>query len=550
MTGSKSSARGADAVVAALKQIGADTLFVMSGNQLMPVFDACVGTGLKLIHVRHEAAAVHMADAWGRLTGRCGIAMLPAGPGFLNGLSALYSARMSESPVVVLSGHAPRARTGQGSFQEMPQAEIAAHLCKDSWLVGSADDLGAAILEAAATANAGRPGPVHVALPFDLLNAEVVGELQPPHADPAIGADADLGAVAEALAAASRPLVLAGPLLLQPKYADLAAGLREATGIPVVAGESPRGVNDPALGAYAEVLGQADCVVLLGKRADYGIRFGEVLKADATVLCIDPESDELTRARNNLGERLAVAIEADVRAITQRLAAACPRRDDLAGWATEVDAAVAFRPAEWEALSDGANGAAHPVNACREIAKLLEAGEDAVLVVDGGEFGQWAQACLDAPNRIINGPSGAIGGGLPYAIAAKLAKPQSTVIALMGDGTAGFQFAEFDTAARYGVEIIAVIGNDARWNAEYQIQLKDYGPQRLIGCELGDARYDVAAAGLGCHGEFVERAGELAAALERARKSGKPACINLTIDGKPAPVVRRAGGQADTGPAH
>lgn len=543
-----SSARGADAVVTALEQIGTKTLFVMSGNQLMPVFDALVGKGFTLVHVRHEAAAVHMADAWGRLRGEPGIALLPAGPGFLNGMSALYSARMSESPVVVLTGHAPVASIGKGSFQEMQQAEIAAPLCKDSWTVEKAEDLGPAVLEAAAIANAGRPGPVHVALPFDLLNAGTATQFEAPATDPVIGADADLSGVAAVLGEARKPLILAGPLLLQPKYAGLADRLSQASGIPVVAGESPRGINDPALGAYAEVLAEADCILMLGKRADYCVRFGDVMKDDAKVIFIDPESDELTRARNNIGDRLSVVIEADVRAIADRLAADLPERGDLAEWAAEVSSAIAYRPAEWDSVPNGAGGGAHPVNASKDIARLLE-GDDPVLVVDGGEFGQWAQAMLAAPNRIINGPSGAIGGGLPYAIGAKLAKPDSTVIALMGDGTAGFQFAEFDTAARYGIPVVAVIGNDERWNAEYQIQLKDYGPERLIGCELGDARYDLAAAGLGCHGEYVEKASDLPAALERARASGKPACINLRIDGKPAPVVRRKA-QADTGPSH
>lgn len=534
----KTSARGADAVVAALKQTGADTLFVMSGNQLMPLFDACVDSGLKLVHVRHEAAAVHMADAWGRLTGKPGIAVIPAGPGFLNGLSALYSARMSESPVVVLSGHAPISRGGQGAFQEMKQAEIAAQLCKSSWTVEAADDLGPAVLQAAAIANTGRPGPVHVALPFDLLNAAASQDIAPMADEPPIGGDADLKAVADALSNAKRPLILAGPLLMQPPYAGLLASLREKTGVPVIEAESPRGVNDPSLGAFAEIASEADCVVLLGKRADYGIRFGDALAEDAVVICIDPESDELYRARQNLGARITVSIEANIRVTAERLASVASPRGDLGDWSTRVEKAISYRPPEWDSLSDGKDGAAHPVNACKHIARLLEADPDAVLVIDGGEFGQWAQAMLNTPNRIINGPSGAIGGGLPYAIGAKVAKPDATVILIMGDGTAGFQFAEFDTAARYGIEIMAIIGNDERWNAEYQIQLKEYGENRLIGCELGDARYDLAAAGLGCHGEFVERTAGLAPALERAKASGKPSCINLLIDGKPAPVVR------------
>lgn len=542
MNNAKTNLRGADAVAAALDRIDASTLFVMSGNQLMPVIDACLDHDFRLIHVRHEASAVHMADAWGRMTGTPGIALLPAGPGFLNGLSALYSARMSESPVVVLSGHAPIASIGKGAFQEVPQAEIAAPLCKASWTVERARDLGSAVQEAAAIALSGRPGPVHVALPFDLLIENVQADFGvPADSAPSAAGEADFAPVLDAIAAADRPLILAGPLLLQPHLKQLHRSLCECGLAPVVAMESPRGINDPALGALAEVIGTADLVVLLGKRADYTLRFGNALAEDVRVVCIDPEDGELVRARKNLGDRLVLSVKADLRpAIAQLMSAAC--ESDLADteWREMVRSKIAFRPDAWGTFSDGADGRSHPVNAARQIQDVLAAEPDAVLVIDGGEFGQWAQACIAAPNRIINGPSGQIGGGLPFAIAAKLAKPDSTVMSVMGDGTVGFCLSEFDTAARYGIAVTTVIGNDARWNAEYQIQLRDYGPERLIGCELGDARYDKVAEGLGCHGEFAQAGNDLPRCLERAMKAGKPACINLAIEGEPAPVIRTA----------
>ena len=158
-----------------------------------------------------------------------------------------------------------------------------------------------------------------------------------------------------------------------------------------------------------------------------------------------------------------------------------------------------------------------------------------MLIVDGGEFGQWAQACLAADTRIINGPSGCIGGSIPYALAAGVARPGSTVVALLGDGTAGFHFAEFETAHRYGVKFVAVIGHDARWNAEYLIQQRDFGADRIYESELDATRYDLAAAGFGCHGEQVTEAAELAPALQRAGDSELPVCLVCEIDGQPAP---------------
>ena len=168
---------------------------------------------------------------------------------------------------------------------------------------------------------------------------------------------------------------------------------------------------------------------------------------------------------------------------------------------------------------------------------MLDTVAEPILVCDGGEFGQWAQALCTAPVRIVNGLSGAIGGGLCHALAAKLARPRATVVAMMGDGTAGFHFAELDTAVREGAAFVNVIGNDFRWNAEHQIQLREYGPDRLIGCDLApSARYDLAAAGLGCHGEHVTDPTGLDAALSRALASGRPACLNVEIDGVAAPV--------------
>ena len=176
-----------------------------------------------------------------------------------------------------------------------------------------------------------------------------------------------------------------------------------------------------------------------------------------------------------------------------------------------------------------------PAVLCAAVQRLLDSADDPILIIDGGEAGQWAQACISAPTRIINGPSGAIGGCLCYAVAAKIARPDATVVVFMGDGTVGFHFAEFETAHRYGTDFTAVIAHDSRWNAEYQIQLRDYGFERLNECELNPTRYDLAAAGFGCHGEHVTDPADLDAALKRADESGLPACFVAVIEGLPAP---------------
>ena len=166
--------------------------------------------------------------------------------------------------------------------------------------------------------------------------------------------------------------------------------------------------------------------------------------------------------------------------------------------------------------------------------------DDPILVVDGGEFGQWAQACMSASTRIINGPAGSIGSAIPFALAARVARPNSTVVAVLGDGTFGFHMAEFDTAVRHHLPFVAVVGNDSCWNAEYQIQLRTYGKDRTMGCELlPGVAYEKAVAALGAYGERVTTASELLAALDRAVKSKLPACVNVMIERMPAPTVSR-----------
>jgi acetolactate synthase-1/2/3 large subunit len=203
-----------------------------------------------------------------------------------------------------------------------------------------------------------------------------------------------------------------------------------------------------------------------------------------------------------------------------------------AGWCEEVHAALAYRPPGWDRIET--------VRALRSLQPVLDAHAESVFVCDGGEFGQWAQACLRAPHRVINGVAGSIGAGLPFAVGARCAVRDAPILAFMGDGTFGFHPAEIDTAVRYRLPFVAIVGNDARWNAEYQIQLRTYGPGRLVGCELRPTRYDEVAKAFGGHGEHVDEAAQLLPAVRRALASGLPAVVDLAIEGLAAPVVRGA----------
>ena len=542
--------RGADALVGALTGAGIRRIFTLSGNHVMPVFDATIGTGVDLLHTRHEAAAVHMADAWARLTGEVGVALVTGGPGHANAVSALYTAAMSESAVVLISGHAPLGQLGRGAFQEMRQAEMAAPVAKASWTCASAGAVAGDLRRALAIARAGRPGPVHLSVPADVLDAaaddSAAGNHRPDGSDGSGGSNplsaAEADAVMARLRSARRPLILTGPAGMDRRGRERAGAFADAAGVPVVGMQSPRGINDPALGAVAEVLAQADCILLLGKRLDFTLKFGSspTFAADCEFLQIDPDEAELARSRQSLGSRLALARQAAAGVAMAALLDACNRSASApGGWPDEVRNAIAFRPAAWSQATASQAGRLHPVQACRPLQGLLDSHPDSVLVCDGGEIGQWAQACLQAPNLVVNGPAGAIGVGVPFALAASLAKPQAPVVAVMGDGSVGFHIAEYDTAMRYDLPFVAMVGNDARWNAEYQIQLADYGPDRTIGCELRPARYDAVVAAFGGYGEQVDDPAAMAEAAARARASGLPACLNVVMEGVAAPVVRR-----------
>jgi acetolactate synthase-1/2/3 large subunit len=539
--------RGADVLVRALQRAGARTLFSLSGNHIMPVYDALLGSGIGLIHTRHEAAAVHMADAWARLTGEAGIALVTGGQGHANAVAGLATALCGEVPLVLLSGHAPLAEIGLGSFQELDNAALAEPVAKAAWVAGSAAGLGQDLARAMRLARSGRPGPVHLSLPTDVIEARI----DPTSIDWPDAADFApetlllpprmAAAVVAEIQAARRPVVIAPPALCTPQGRPLLAALRAALGVPVVPMESPRGLNDPSLGAFAEVLAAADLVVLLGKALDFTLRFGRppAIAADARWVVLEPDPLLLARAQGGLAGRLAFAALCDAAAAAAALAAAAPsaRAGADAAWTAEAEAAIAHRPAAWEALRVLADPI-HPVALCAALAPHVTA--ETVLVIDGGEIGQWAQSLLAAPTRIINGVAGAIGAALPFSLGARAARPGAPVLAVMGDGTFGFHMAEFDTACRHRLPFVCVVGNDARWNAEHQIQLREYGAQRAHGCDLAPGtRYDLVAAALGGHGEFVARAAELPGALERAFASGRPACVNVLIEGQPAPLVRR-----------
>jgi acetolactate synthase-1/2/3 large subunit len=484
-----------------------------------------------------------MADAYGRLTGRPGIAWVTGGPGHANAVGALFTALGQETPMVLMSGHTETDQLGRGGFQELRQVEMAAPVCKAAWMATNTATVGMDVAKAIRLATSGRPGPVHLSLPSDVLDATVpedavVWPTEAEFAAPAIPLDnTTADAVLALLATASRPLIIGAPVLATAKGRDLLRRIESALTIPACLSEGPRAFNDASLGAYAEVAKRADMVLLLGKALDFTLKFGGApFAADCRFISIDPDGAILGRAARSRG--LAFGCVADTYPAAEALIARGRPRDPA--WLSEARSAFDDRPAAWADLASKTQGMLHPAQVFRTLQPFLDRDPGSVLICDGGEFAQWGQSLLRNERRMINGVTGSIGSSLPMASGARVVEKSAPVFAVLGDGTFGFHMSEIETAVRLNLPYVAVVGTDCRWNAEYNLQVRDYGPNRTHGCELNATRYDLVATALGGHGELVTDATELHGAIERSLASGKPAVINVMIESIPSPVVRRA----------
>jgi acetolactate synthase-1/2/3 large subunit len=546
--------RGADLLAEGLAAAGVRRVFALSGNQIMSVFDACLdvppgaavsasdGTrGLEIVHTRHEAAAVFMAEAHAQVTGEVGVALVTAGPGLGNALGALMAARESETPLLLLSGDSPVALDGRGAFQALDQPALTAPIVKATLRPTTPDAVAPCLAEALDAALSGRPGPVHIALPADVLSGMASGAVPARARDGDAVAQAapeplgaDIAALGALLGGAARPLVLTGPALSPTRAPTMLAAAEAGLDAPIVCLDSPRGLRDPAAGDLAGLFARADMVLCLGRRVDFACGFGAVppFATDARWAVVDTETDALQRAQAALGARATVLLPGDPRAVLKALLNAGVAAPDRMAWRAEAAALRAAR-APVPAVPTGAISAPMVAEALASLARDVP---DPVLVCDGGEFGQWIQAGVVGLPRVINGLAGAIGAGPAHALAVAHARPDATVIAAMGDGSAGFHLTEFETAARVGAPFVCVVGSDGLWNAEHQLQLRDFGADRAHGCTLSPARYDRAAQALGAWGAHVTDPQALAPTLRDAVASRRPALVQVEIVPLPAPM--------------
>ncbi|MAG34755.1 MAG: acetolactate synthase [Dehalococcoidia bacterium] len=512
-------------------------MFSLSGNQILELYDALLDTGIKLIHTRHEAAAGHMADAWGRLTDQPGVFLVTAGPGHANGAVAAGVARAAESPLLWLSGSSPLTQEGQGAFQELDQVGLAAPVCKAAWCAGDAQSLPQLIADALRLAAADPPGPVHITIPTDIQAATVTEEAEAASARAQEegmrrGTDEAAEAIVAELADAERPLVLGRPALDRGQARRDFDAFLKLTGVPGVIVESPRGLNDPAQAGVTGALQQADVLLLLGS-ADYSVGFAapEALAPGCRVAQIASPNEPAARTARFV---LRTGVR---RGLEQITAAASGRTWSRRPW---WEARLPDDPRDAHQASS--EHGIHALTVCHAVLDRL--GPDDCVISDGGEFGQWARLATASAKAagatvVLNGKNGSIGSAVPFSLAAKLARPNARVVAFSGDGGFGYHALELDTAVRYNLPVLVVVGNDARWGSEWHQQADRYGKDRIFETSLLPTRYDQLAGALGAAGEHVETDAELPAAVGRAYQaleSGQPFLLDVRIASLPGPA--------------
>ena len=545
---------GAHLMVRALKLEGIQKIFTIVGDTILPLVDVAAEEGLEFIDTRHEASAMHMADAWTRVTGEPAVAMCTGGPGFSNAVSALPNIYSSESPVIFISGSHELSEKGMYAFQEVDQVAMAAPVSKGAWLITDHRRIPELVATAFRTALSGRPGPVHLTLPIDLQEREI-SEDELPRYEPSEyrnrgRSQGDPCLIQEAIALlrrAERPVVIAANAARYSLAPETLLELIEVTGLPAFTVEQARGLvsddhplcfgyADGALNAAARRFREADVVLLLGKRLDHRYRYGQppFFSATASLIQLDPDSAEIGRNR-----AVAVGILGDIGAVVEQLTLEAKKQSwapgRLAPWLEQLRE---DRRAYLEHLESFATEELplHPMRVFKELERFID--DETILVLDGGDYVQWGRAYLKARKLghwMRLGPVGQLGSGLPYALAAKLAFPEKRVLLIIGDGSFGFYAMEYDTALRHNLPIVAIMGNDSAWGIDKNFQLAYYG--RAVGTDLSFRRYDQVVQTLGGYGEYLERSEEIAPAVERALSSGRPALINVRIRSALSPLA-------------
>jgi len=534
-TRAASGLHGGRLVAKRLRAHGVSKLFTLSGGHLFSIFDGCREEGIDIVDTRHEQAAAFAAEGWAKASREPGVCALTAGPGVTNGMSAMASALQNASPVLVLGGRAPAFRWGQGSLQEIDHLPIVAPVTKLARTAATTAEIPGLVDEAIHATLEPPTGPAFLDFPLDqvFMEAEADADAPASEPDPAGRPPADGAALeraAELLRGAERPVAMAGTGLYWAHGEHALRALCEDLEVPVFLNGMARGCvpADDAMffsRARATALKRADVALVIGVPMDFRLGFGGSFGDDTQIVVVGGAAPERPHPREVAAE-LYGGMAATLAAIRAG-AGGGPRRAD---WLAELGEVENERRAAEQAELTDERAPLHPLRVYHELAQVLD--RDAVVIGDGGDFVSYAGRVVETyePGCWMDpGPYGCLGSGPGYALAAKLARPDSQVCLLLGDGAFGFSGMEFDSFVRHGLPVVGVMGNNGIWGLEKHPMEFLYGYSVAAELQPG-ARYDEVVRALGGHGELVERPTELRPALERAFASGRPALVNVLTD--------------------
>lgn len=540
---------GGRLTVEALVQKEVDTIFTLSGGHITPIYQYLEKTPITLFDTRHEQAAVFMAEAWGRMTRKPGVAMVTAGPGFTNALTAVANARFANTPLVLISGCVGIDCIEKLDLQDMRQRPVIEPMVKKALICHKAERIPEFIDFAFRTAGSGRPGPVYLELPVDVLNETVSPDgVKMPHTV-VQSHPVDLAKVEQVLsmlAEATQPVIIAGS---GAWYADACSELLEfveKTGIPVFTSAMGRGtISDThplcfesslaiRPGAALAANTGADVVLFLGARMSLYYLFGDLFNTSAKIIQVDIEPEEIGRNRS-----VDLAVVSDVRELLKagnrvihEKKMSRSLRERFAGWVSALEKADEAGKAPARSDWQSENIPIHPMRLAHEINRFMDR-EDDMVVADGGDTQVWmgiTRTVRNSGRYLDAGLYGCLGVGIPFANAAKLRYPQRRVCLIIGDGSVGFNFMEFETALRKNLPIVVVVSNDLGWGMIRHSQELRIGHAIETGTYIGKVDYHKLIEALGGKGLYVEDPSDIRPALEEAFAAGIAACINVMTD--------------------
>lgn len=512
---------------------GVSHVFTLCGGHIQHIYDGCLDRGIRVVDFRHEQAAGHAAEGWARATGKPGVALVTAGPGVTDAVTAAANAMRGGVPMILVGGQGPRFFSGMGSLQEMDHVTLLRSITKWSIQVPETRRIPDFVAMAFRKATTGVPGPVFLEMPLDILmNMEKSEDLHWPtqyRTEHVAGGDpAGVTAAAALLSGAERPVAIVGTQWWWSPYRDSIHEFVRRYDLPTFLNGGARGAlrpDDPRFFRLcrAGALRQADVVVVFGTPWDFRLDYGNVLSPGTKVIHVDLDPDVIGHNRG-----ADVGIVGDTGLVMRSLAEAGARVHP--DW---VQAVRGMETKRYEKMLPEMHSDATPVNPLRFSHELAQAiPEDASVICDGGDIVGTA-AKLVATSRpghwMDPGPLGTLGVGPSFAIAAKLARPSSPAFIIYGDGSFGLNGMEYEAAARQGIPFVGVMGNDAAWTQIRRGQVQLFGPDRAPATTLAFTRYDQVVEALGGHGEYVERAADIRPAIDRALASGKPALVNVKI---------------------